>query len=210
MPNERVSTSKLKQLIGPQSSNLSVRALSRALGLSATGTARLQNRRWRGRQALRSRARAKGVRHGAGQIGHPGGAGLRVDPRRAKTPPARHPAAAVGGIQRRARRGGVPKKRVLPDLPGLGEAPEALDAPTALRRRDVRRLRRPYSTDLRYVVEVRVVMIRLSTRPICDKRPPVQNAAESNLQQRVRWIERRPQPLLGSDYRRWCWDSWAN
>lgn len=34
MPNERVSMSKLKQLIGLQSSNLSVRALSRALGLS--------------------------------------------------------------------------------------------------------------------------------------------------------------------------------
>jgi hypothetical protein len=34
MPNERVSMSKLKQLIGLQSSNFSVRALSRALGLS--------------------------------------------------------------------------------------------------------------------------------------------------------------------------------
>ena len=34
MPNERVSMSKLKQLIGLQSSNLSVRALGRALGLS--------------------------------------------------------------------------------------------------------------------------------------------------------------------------------
>jgi transposase len=34
MPNERVSMSKLKQLIGLQSSNLSVRAMSRALGLS--------------------------------------------------------------------------------------------------------------------------------------------------------------------------------
>src|SRR5271154_916297 len=34
MPNERISMSKLKQLIGLQSSNLSVRALGRALGLS--------------------------------------------------------------------------------------------------------------------------------------------------------------------------------
>src|SRR5450631_4619220 len=34
MPNERVSMSKLKQLIGLQASNLSVRALGRALGLS--------------------------------------------------------------------------------------------------------------------------------------------------------------------------------
>ena len=34
MPNERVSMSKLKQLIGLQASNLSVRALARALGLS--------------------------------------------------------------------------------------------------------------------------------------------------------------------------------
>ena len=34
MPNERISMSKLKQLIGLQASNLSVRALSRALSLS--------------------------------------------------------------------------------------------------------------------------------------------------------------------------------
>ena len=34
MPNERISMSKLKQLIGLQSSNLSVRAMGRALGLS--------------------------------------------------------------------------------------------------------------------------------------------------------------------------------
>ena len=34
MPNERVSMSKLKQLIGLQASNLSVRALARTLGLS--------------------------------------------------------------------------------------------------------------------------------------------------------------------------------
>ena len=34
MPNERISMSKLKQLIGLQSSNLCVRALGRALGLS--------------------------------------------------------------------------------------------------------------------------------------------------------------------------------
>jgi hypothetical protein len=34
MPNERISMSKLKQLIGLQTSNLSVRALARALGLS--------------------------------------------------------------------------------------------------------------------------------------------------------------------------------
>ena len=34
MPNEKISMSKLKQLIGLQGSNLSVRALSRALGLS--------------------------------------------------------------------------------------------------------------------------------------------------------------------------------
>jgi transposase len=34
MPNERISMSKLKQLIGLQSSNLSVRGLGRALGLS--------------------------------------------------------------------------------------------------------------------------------------------------------------------------------
>jgi hypothetical protein len=34
MPNERISMLKLKQLIGLQASKLSVRALSRAVGLS--------------------------------------------------------------------------------------------------------------------------------------------------------------------------------
>src|SRR5437879_5991174 len=34
MPNERISMSKLKQLIALQTSNLGVRALARALGLS--------------------------------------------------------------------------------------------------------------------------------------------------------------------------------
>ncbi len=33
MPNERISMSKLNQLIGLQTSNLSVRELARALGL---------------------------------------------------------------------------------------------------------------------------------------------------------------------------------
>jgi len=37
MPNERISMSKLKQLIGLQASNLSVRALARTLGLSVGG-----------------------------------------------------------------------------------------------------------------------------------------------------------------------------
>jgi hypothetical protein len=36
MPNERISMSKLKQLIGLQSSNLRVRTMGRALGLSPT------------------------------------------------------------------------------------------------------------------------------------------------------------------------------
>jgi predicted ArsR family transcriptional regulator len=40
MPNERISMSKLKQLIGLQSSNLSVRALARALGLSVGAVAK--------------------------------------------------------------------------------------------------------------------------------------------------------------------------
>ena len=34
MPNESISMSKLKQLVGLQASNLRVRALARALGLS--------------------------------------------------------------------------------------------------------------------------------------------------------------------------------
>ena len=45
---------------------------------------------------------------------------------------------------------GLPAQRLLPDLPALGEAAEALDAPAALRRREaLRRLRRAHRTDLR-------------------------------------------------------------
>jgi transposase len=40
MPNERISMSKLKQLIGLQASNLSVRGLARALGLSVGAVAK--------------------------------------------------------------------------------------------------------------------------------------------------------------------------
>ena len=47
MPNERISMSKLKQLIGLQASNLSVRALPRALGLSVGAVSKYQ-------QALRT------------------------------------------------------------------------------------------------------------------------------------------------------------
>lgn len=38
MPNERLSMSKLTQLIALQASNLSVRAVDRALGLSVGGS----------------------------------------------------------------------------------------------------------------------------------------------------------------------------
>src|SRR5271169_1285558 len=47
-----------------------------------TGPARLRYRRCRGRHAVRGRARTTRVRNdGAGQGGHPGGTGLRLDPR---------------------------------------------------------------------------------------------------------------------------------
>ena len=42
MPNERISMSKLKQLIGLQTSNLSVRELARALGLSIGAVSKYQ------------------------------------------------------------------------------------------------------------------------------------------------------------------------
>jgi hypothetical protein len=58
MPNERISMLKLKQLIGLQSNNLSVRALARALGLSVGAVSKYQ-------QALRaaglSAAEAQGL-----------------------------------------------------------------------------------------------------------------------------------------------------
>jgi transcriptional regulator with XRE-family HTH domain len=42
MPNERISMSKLKQLIGLQTSNLSVREFARALGLSIGALSKYQ------------------------------------------------------------------------------------------------------------------------------------------------------------------------
>ena len=58
MPNERISMTKLKQLMGLQASNLSVRALARALGLSVGAVSKYQ-------QALRtaglSAAEAQGL-----------------------------------------------------------------------------------------------------------------------------------------------------
>ena len=44
MPNERISMSKLKQLVGLKSSNLSVRALARALGIVARISCRSNGR----------------------------------------------------------------------------------------------------------------------------------------------------------------------
>ena len=58
MPNERISMSKLKQLIGLQSSNLSVRALARALGLSVGAVSKYL----RAVRACRDRAAADGRR----------------------------------------------------------------------------------------------------------------------------------------------------
>src|SRR5450755_4394312 len=139
MPNERISMLKLKQLMGLQSSNLRVRALARALGLSVGAVSKyLRAVRSCGIEAaeaktLGGRTRAAGVRGGAG--GKAGGARvarLHVDPRRAQAPSARDAAAAVGGVRGALRRGGFSPQRVLPDLPPLAEASEALDAPATL------------------------------------------------------------------------------
>ncbi len=156
MPNERISMSKLKQLIGLQSSNLSIRAWRRALGLSVGAVSKYlravraagstprrpkRSRRWNSSSACSGRRwRAKPRLCGAG---------LRLDPRGTQASSARDAAAAVGGIRGPVRRGGVPAQRFLPNLPALGEAPEALDAPAPLRRREaVRRLRRSHGADL--------------------------------------------------------------
>jgi hypothetical protein len=156
MPNERISMSKLKQVIGLQSSNLSVRALSRVLGLSVGAVSKyLGALRACGIEAgeaekLSEVELEQRVFGDTGQAVHLGETGLCLDPRGAQTPPARDAAAAVGGIQRPAWGRGVSTERLLPDLPQLGEAAEALDAPAALCRREaVHRLRRAHGADLR-------------------------------------------------------------
>ena len=159
MPNERISMSKLKQLIGLQASNLSVRAMARALGLSVGAVSKY----------LRA-VRACGIERGRGRdaLGRASLSGGCSD-RRWRASPARSvppDCAWIHGELKRhrhvtlqllweeyagaLRRGGLPAQRVLPDLSALGEAAEALDAPAALRRREaVRRLRRPHGADLR-------------------------------------------------------------
>ena len=107
MPNERISMSKLKQLIGLQSSNLSVRALGRALGLSVGAVSKyLRAVRACGIEAAEAERlsefelerRVFGPTAG-GQARTAGAAGLRVDPRGAQAPPARDAAAAVGRVR---------------------------------------------------------------------------------------------------------------
>ena len=105
---------------GPRSG---ARAVRRGGLKVSAGPARLRNRRCRGGYAVRNRAGAARVPcRGAGQSGEPGGPGLRVDPRGTEAPPARDAATAVGGVQRRARRRGLPAQRLLPDLPGVGRS----------------------------------------------------------------------------------------
>src|ERR1700679_431480 len=121
----------------------------RGLEVLAGGTG-LRNRAHRGGNALGTRTRAARVRAAVGgETSNLGATGLCLDPWRVEAPPSRDPAAAVGRICRALWRCGVSAQRVLPDLSALGEAPQALDAPATLRRReDVRRLRRPHGADL--------------------------------------------------------------
>jgi len=134
MPNERISMSKLKQLIGPQAEQFGrsrgprVGRLVCPSGRSSkylTGPARLRNRHCRGRQAIRSGTRTAGVSVSTAPApsGHPGW------PRTARGSMGelkrhRHVTlqTAVGGVQRRIWRRGLPTQRLLPDLPGLGRS----------------------------------------------------------------------------------------
>ncbi len=108
MPNERISMSKLKQLIALQASNLSVRAIARALGPVGrcglevfTGGARGGDQPRRCGDAAGERARAAGIRPEPGrQAAEVGAAGLLLDPHGAQAPSACDAAAAVGRVRR--------------------------------------------------------------------------------------------------------------
>ena len=157
MPNERISMSKLKQLIGLQTSNLSVRALARALGLSVGAISKyLRAVRTAGVAAaeaetlseveLERRVFGPMPEGKAGPLVAPDCAWIHGELKR-----HRHVTLQLlwGGVRRAAWRGGVPAQRVLRALSSLGEAPEALDAPATLRRREaVYRLRRTHGADL--------------------------------------------------------------
>jgi len=158
MPNERVSMSKLKQLIALQGSNLSVRALSRALGLSV-GAVSKYLRAVRGCGISATEAEALAEQELEQRVFGPAPAGRTG----AFLPPDcawmhselkrhRHVTLQLLWEEYRERHGDGAYRRsaFCPDLPALGEAAEALDAPAALcRREDVRRLRREHGADLR-------------------------------------------------------------
>ena len=59
MPNERISMSKLKQLIGLQASNLSVRAQARAVGLSIGAVSKLTPTQRASRAVTKARSAVK-------------------------------------------------------------------------------------------------------------------------------------------------------
>ena len=158
MPNERISMSKLKQLIGLQSSNLSVRALARALGLSVGAVSKyLRAVRACGIEAaeaetlpeveLERRVFGPTLAGKPGAFVAPDCAWIHGELKR-----HRHVTLQLLWEEYAGRYGvaALPAQRVLPDLSALGEAPEALDAPATLRRREaVCRLRWTHGADLR-------------------------------------------------------------
>jgi hypothetical protein len=158
MPNERISMSKLKQLIGLQSSNLSVRALGRALGLSvgavskylrAVRACRIEAAEAETLSELELERRVFGPVLAArpGPLVPPDCAWIHGELKR-------HRHVTLQLLREEYTRPiwhcRLQTQRLLPVLSALGEAAEALDAPAALRRREaVCRLRRPHGADLR-------------------------------------------------------------
>ena len=143
-PNERISMSKLKQLIGLQSSNLGVRALARALDLSVGAVSKyLRAVRACGIEAaeadtlseyeLERRVFGPTLTAKAMKVVAPDCAWIHGELKR-----HRHVtlAAAVGGIRRAAWRRAPTDAAPSARSTALGEAPEALDAPAPLRRRE--------------------------------------------------------------------------
>ena len=140
MPNERISMSNVKRLIGLQASNLSVRALSRALGLSVGAVSKyLRALRKAGVGAAEAETLSESDLErrvfGAVPAVKPS-AFVRPDCAWIHTELKRHRHVTLQLLweEYEGQYGAAAYRRsaFLPDLPALGKAPQALHAPASL------------------------------------------------------------------------------